>query len=115
MLDNIPPAGETRPAALASITSTVSAAVVSPAENARTNAFVRAVAAPTRDLDYPVADLFGRCFLRLCLWVDLIALWRNKNQAPPNFGMGFPSDNGFAEALPSRVSALVKDAAIPTH
>jgi hypothetical protein len=26
-----------------------------------------------RDKDYPVADLFGRCFLRVCYWVEVFS------------------------------------------
>lgn len=37
------------------------------------------------DLGYPVADLVGRCFLRLCLWVDRFAPWTRGDHAPPVF------------------------------
>lgn len=37
------------------------------------------------DLGYPVADFVGRCFLRLCLWVDRFAPWTRGDHAPPVF------------------------------
>ena len=37
--------------------------------------------APTRgESEYPVADLLGRCFLRLCFWVDLVAAWTRRGR-----------------------------------
>ena len=29
---------------------------------------------------YPVADLFGRCFLRVCLWVDVFTSWTRRGE-----------------------------------
>src|SRR6266699_4894668 len=37
------------------------------------------------DLGYPVADFVGRCFLRLCMWVDLFALWTRRNHSRAEF------------------------------
>jgi len=37
------------------------------------------------DLGYPVADFVGRCFLRLCLWVDRFAPWTRGDHPPPVF------------------------------
>ena len=37
------------------------------------------------DLGYPVADFVGRCFLRLCMWVDLFAPWTRRDHAPAEF------------------------------
>jgi len=36
-----------------------------------------------RDQDYPVADLFGRCFLRVCYWVEVFSsMTRRENPLP---------------------------------
>ena len=32
------------------------------------------------DFAYPVADLFGRCFLRVCLWVDVFTGWTRRRE-----------------------------------
>jgi hypothetical protein len=29
---------------------------------------------------YPAADLFGRCFLRVCLWVDAFTSWTRRGE-----------------------------------
>ena len=29
---------------------------------------------------YPTADLFGRCFLRVCLWVDVFTSWTRRGE-----------------------------------
>ena len=29
---------------------------------------------------YPAADLFGRCFLRVCLWVDVFTSWTRRGE-----------------------------------
>lgn len=34
----------------------------------------------TTDLGYPVADLVGRCFLRLCFWIELCTSWARRYQ-----------------------------------
>jgi hypothetical protein len=38
-----------------------------------------------RNPDYPVTDFVGSCFLRLCLWVDLITSWTRRKQGLPEF------------------------------
>ena len=38
----------------------------------------------TRNPEYPVADLVGRCFLRVCFWVDICTSWTKKYH-PPEF------------------------------
>jgi len=30
--------------------------------------------------EYPVADLLGRCFLRVCFWADLFASWAHRGR-----------------------------------
>lgn len=42
---------------------------------------------------YPVADLFGRCFLRVCLWVDICTAWTRRGELlvrPDRRGMPAP-------------------------
>lgn len=34
----------------------------------------------TSERDYPVADLLGRCFLRVCFWADLLAYWTRRGR-----------------------------------
>lgn len=36
----------------------------------------------TSDLEYPVADLIGRFFLRICFWIDVCTSWAKKYRAP---------------------------------
>jgi len=38
--------------------------------------------AQARNLDYAVADLFGRCFLRVCYWVDVFSSMRRREPLP---------------------------------
>ena len=30
--------------------------------------------------EYPVADLIGRCFLRVCFWADLLEAWTRRER-----------------------------------
>lgn len=30
--------------------------------------------------EYPVADLLGRCFLRVCFWADLFSYWARRGR-----------------------------------
>ena len=32
------------------------------------------------DGEYPVADLLGRCFLRVCFWADLFSSWARRGR-----------------------------------
>lgn len=32
--------------------------------------------------EYQMTDLVGRCFLRVCFWVDVLTSWRKKYHAP---------------------------------
>ena len=41
------------------------------------------VSLPSRDADYRVADLFGRCFLRVCYWVDRFSSMTRRGEALP--------------------------------
>ncbi|PYV84689.1 MAG: hypothetical protein DMG93_03920 [Acidobacteria bacterium] len=38
----------------------------------------------SRNLEYPVADLVGRCFLRVCFWIEICTSWTKKYH-PPEF------------------------------
>ena len=35
---------------------------------------------PTSEREYPVADLLGRCFLRVCFWADLFSSWTRRGR-----------------------------------
>ncbi len=87
MLDDVPSAGKTKPAVLTSVnpekSTDLPATDLPKTEYICANAIVRAVSAG--DLDYPVADVFGRCVLRLCLRADQFALWRRRKYARPVF------------------------------
>jgi hypothetical protein len=56
-----------------------------PAKIASGNQSVSAVSPLIRDVDYPVTDFVGSCFLRVCLWVDILTSWTRKNQTLPEF------------------------------
>jgi hypothetical protein len=56
-----------------------------PAKIASVRQNVSVVSPSIRDADYPVTDFTGRCFLRVCLWVEIITSWTRKNQALPEF------------------------------
>jgi hypothetical protein len=53
-------------------------------------------------MDYPVADLVGRCFLRVCFWIDLCTSWAKKYH-PPTFT--FEASKAHATSVPSTVLA----------
>jgi hypothetical protein len=36
---------------------------------------------PVRYAEYPVADLVGRCFLRVCFWADVFASWARRERS----------------------------------
>jgi hypothetical protein len=36
-----------------------------------------------RNVNYAVADLFGRCFLRVCYWVDVFSSMRRRGEPLP--------------------------------
>jgi hypothetical protein len=41
---------------------------------------------PIAKVNRPVAGLVGRCFLQVCLWVDLVASWSRRIQHLPALG-----------------------------
>jgi len=126
MADDLPPAGELKPATLVSIDSEIptvtsinpeiSTIRIPNLEDVAAATALKTASTSAQDLDYPVADLFGRCFLRLCLWVDQFAEW-TKNHAPRRLVGGLLP----ADSVPNRVlkqldavvgSATVDDAEI---
>jgi hypothetical protein len=46
---------------------------------------IPATAPLVRNADYPVTDFVGSCFLRLCLWVELITSWTRRKEVLPEF------------------------------
>ena len=98
MLDDVPLAQKTKPAVLTSVNPEKSTDLPSTdfpkTEYIRADAIVRAVSA--RDLDYPVAVVFGRCVLRLCLWAEQFALWRRRKYARPVFRLNLFSESRLA-------------------
>ena len=51
-------------------------------------------AATVRDLDYPVADLLGRFFLRVFFWADVFSSWTRRTRA-----LRFSMDEGVPQAM----------------
>jgi len=73
------------------------------------------LSASTMNREYPVADLVGRCFLRVCYWVDIVDSWRRTKRLPASFGMNFSSGGDFPVALKSKESPLIYDATAGIH
>lgn len=53
--------------------------------------------------EYPVADLLGRCFLRVCFWADLFASWTRRGRP---LQARVSADHAAAEPLISNESTL---------
>src|SRR5438093_424351 len=72
---------------------------------------ISASAPLVRNADYPVTDFIGRCFLRLCLWVDLFTSWTRRKQALP----AFPENLRFSPIAktPGRGEAATGSEALP--
>ena len=56
-----------------------------PAKIASVRQNVSAVSPSIRDVDYPVTDFIGRCFLRMCLLEDVIIGWTRRKEVLPEF------------------------------
>lgn len=57
---------------------------------------------------YPAADLFGRCFLRVCLWVDVFTSWTRRGellayQKPNDALAAGPVTTGHLKVIPAEV------------
>ncbi len=121
MADDLPPAGELKPATLVSIDSEISTVTsINPEistiripnlEDAAAATALKTASTSAQDLDYPVADLFGRCFLRLCLWVDLFADW-TKNHAPRRLVRSLLPADSVPDAVLKQLDAVVGNAAV---
>jgi hypothetical protein len=76
---------------------------------ASVNHSISATAPLVRNADYPVTDFVGSCFLRLCLWVELITSWTRRKQVLPEF----PEKLRFSpvvKVLPSTEAATANEA-----
>ncbi len=69
-MDRISGTGEVNPVAVA---ATVRSVIANQTTLTLESAAAELDSAQTRTLNYTVADLFGRCFLRVCYWVDLFS------------------------------------------
>jgi hypothetical protein len=56
-----------------------------PAKIVSVSQTVSDVSPSIRDVDYPVTDFIGRCFLRMCLLEDLITSWTGRKEVLPEF------------------------------
>ena len=70
------------------------------AEPPRAASTLNVAHASAGDLGYPVADFVGRCFLRLCMWVDLFAPWTRKDHAPAGFRDNLGSSRATTKEFP---------------
>ncbi len=67
----------------------------------------------TRTLDYTVADLFGRCFLRVCYWVDVFSSMARRGErldwapAPHNRAASFPETQPAQELISGNAGIAV--------
>ena len=52
------------------------------------------------DLGYPAADFVGRCFLRVCMWVDRFAPWTRRNHSPAGFRDNLGSSRATTKEFP---------------
>lgn len=121
MADDLPPAGELKPVTLVSIDSEISTVTsINPEistiripnlEDAAPAQALKAAGTSIQDLEYPVADLFGRCFLRLCLWIDLFADWIKK-YAPLRLVRGLLPVDAESDAVLKQLDAVVGNAAV---
>jgi hypothetical protein len=47
----------------------------------------RTVSSVDRSLYGPVNGFVGRCFIRVCLWADLVSSWKHRSYAAPAGGL----------------------------
>jgi hypothetical protein len=65
---------------------------------------------------FPVADFFGRCFLRVCFWFDVCTSWARKHD-PPKFKAASAKAQSIEVTNPSAIMAaavLRVQSTIPT-
>jgi hypothetical protein len=67
---------------------------------------VSAVSPSIRAVDYPFTDFIGRCFLRMCLFEDLITSWTRRRKVLPEF----PEDLRFKPVAKSPAITVEKKA-----
>jgi len=58
----------------------------------------------SRNLEYPVADLVGRCFLRVCFWIEICTSWTKKYH-PPEFTVQRVKAQPIEVTVPSALTA----------
>jgi hypothetical protein len=74
--------------ASSAITASIKCAITKPGSKAAHEGSVPAVTRLSDYDDYHVADLVGRCILRVCFWIDVIASRVPKEESP----LLFPSE-----------------------
>ena len=81
-MDRSSGAGQVSPAAVAAtVRSVVTNRQIELNDAAASRTALRSI--PSGSVDYSVADLFGRCFLRVCYWVDIFASMRRRGEPLP--------------------------------
>ncbi len=81
-MDRMSGAGEVNPVAVAATVRSV----ITNRQTQLNSTQAPPVALPSaelRHLNYSVADLFGRCFLRVCYWVDIFASMARRGEPLP--------------------------------
>ena len=81
-MDRSSGAGQVSPAAVtATVRSVIANRQTEVNDAAASRAALRSI--PSANADYSVADLFGRCFLRVCYWVDIFASMTRRGEPLP--------------------------------
>lgn len=81
-MDRSSGAGQVSPAAVTpTVRSVISNRKIEANDAAASPATLRSI--PSGNADYSVADLFGRCFLRVCYWVDIFASMTRRGEPLP--------------------------------
>lgn len=81
-MDRISGTGEVNPVAVAATVRSVITNRQQQLNAAKAPAAAWPSAEP-RNLNYSVADLFGRCFLRVCYWVDIFTSMTRRGEPLP--------------------------------
>ena len=96
-------AGSSSPAA---ITTFVKSVITNQSKELQNQASLR------RPRDHRVADLFGRCFLRVCYWVDVFSSMARRGE--PRALVSFPQQQVASLAIPERAKELIETDATTT-